>query len=434
MTRVEPDALAALWEEVQQASAERAVEEPRDPARRRVSPPPARRIPRILAAAREYLEMDAALVAESDGSGWRCRYVDGEAAAFGLEASPAPIHPSPADRVPDGGLEPRVVPDAGADGGRQALPVRRPEAVGAYVQVPVRLPNGRFYGILAALRRERDPTLRPRDARVLGFLARILSDELYREEERAEGRRVEQARLRGLLDTDMHLTFQPIVDLRTGRTTGAEALARFEPLRSCDAFFAEAWGVGVGADLELAMVRTALARVGELPPGAYVSVNVSPETVEHDALLEAVEEVDGPRVVIEVTEHAPVMDYVGFRERLSRLRRSGARLAVDDAGSGYSGLRHILKLAPDILKLDMDLVRGVDRDLARQALIAGTLTFASRTGMTVVAEGIETEAELQAVRVLGVTHGQGYRLGRPVESPGEVPAAVPVDGGASGEP
>ena len=115
-------------------------------------------------------------------------------------------------------------------------------------------------------------------------------------------------------------------------------------------------------------------------------------------------------VVIEITEHARIESYPALREAF---RSTDARVAVDDAGAGFASLRHILELRPDIVKLDIGLVRGIDGDPARQAMAAGLCEFAEQTGTTLIAEGIETEAEAEAVRCLGVRYLQGYLLGRP---------------------
>jgi EAL domain-containing protein (putative c-di-GMP-specific phosphodiesterase class I) len=123
--------------------------------------------------------------------------------------------------------------------------------------------------------------------------------------------------------------------------------------------------------------------------------------------------VPGRRLVLEVTEHAEVADYETLVTRLRNLRETGCRIAVDDAGAGYASLRHILRLRPDYIKLDMTLTQGVDRDPDRRALASSLLTFAREVSATVIAEGIETEAELEVLRGLGVTLGQGYYLARP---------------------
>ena len=117
-------------------------------------------------------------------------------------------------------------------------------------------------------------------------------------------------------------------------------------------------------------------------------------------------------VVLEITEHVEIDDYAGLRRELKRLGPS-VRVAVDDAGAGYASFRHILELAPDFVKIDLDLVRGVDAEPARQALIAGMGYFAVKRKLRLVAEGIETRKELDALQALAVPYGQGYLLGRP---------------------
>lgn len=123
------------------------------------------------------------------------------------------------------------------------------------------------------------------------------------------------------------------------------------------------------------------------------------------------------RLLLEVTEHSSIGDYGLLSEALAQLRKAGLRLAVDDAGSGYASFRHILKLRPDIIKLDQSLIRGIDHDPGSRALAAALITFARETGSCVIAEGVETEDELAALRVLGVGTAQGYLLGRPGSLP-----------------
>ena len=135
--------------------------------------------------------------------------------------------------------------------------------------------------------------------------------------------------------------------------------------------------------------------------------------------------------MVEVTEHAPVADYDALADALRGVRKRGVRLAVDDAGSGFASLRHILRLSPDIIKLDRALTSDIDRDEAREALAAALIVFADRIGSTVVAEGIEREPELLTLRSLGVPYGQGYYLARPEPlpvAPSEIPRILSVPG------
>jgi EAL domain-containing protein (putative c-di-GMP-specific phosphodiesterase class I) len=122
-------------------------------------------------------------------------------------------------------------------------------------------------------------------------------------------------------------------------------------------------------------------------------------------------------LVLELTEHADVDDYPTLHNALACLRSGGIRVAVDDTGSGFASLRHILNLRPDIIKLDLALVRDINQDPARRALAQGMLTFASEIGAEIVAEGIETTAELAVLQDIGIPHGQGYLLGRPAALP-----------------
>lgn len=256
----------------------------------------------------------------------------------------------------------------------------------------------------------------PVDAEVAGQLIQELSEQLEREEREGEERRNRIRRIKGVLAGEaLTMVFQPIFDLGQGDIIGVEALARFEsePYRPPDSWFMEAQTVGLGLELELAAVNGALRRLDDLPPGTFLSVNLSPEVAAAPEFAQTLAGLPGERIVIEVTEHAPIGDYQALLEALDGLRSLGVRLAIDDAGAGYASLKHILQLSPDFIKLDVALTQGIDTDTARRALAKALIAFASETGTVIVAEGIETQEELDALRALGVTYGQGYYLGRP---------------------
>lgn len=210
--------------------------------------------------------------------------------------------------------------------------------------------------------------------------------------------------------------FQPIVDLRTGGTVGAEALSRFTipPVRPPDIWFAEAADVGLEIELEMTALDRALQQLRRLPSGLYLSINASPATMISEDFRSVVSDVMAERVVLELTEHTGIEDYDAFRQAIADLRSKGLRLAIDDAGSGYSSFRHILNLEPDIIKLDIALTRGIDSDPARKALGSALLSFGlDAYNATVVAEGIETAGEMDTLRALGCNYGQGFYLGKP---------------------
>jgi EAL domain-containing protein (putative c-di-GMP-specific phosphodiesterase class I) len=233
---------------------------------------------------------------------------------------------------------------------------------------------------------------------------------------------------------------QPIVDLATGEAVGFEALSRFtEPSgapRRTDLVFADARTLGLGGRLELAAARSALALFPDLPPGTYLSVNLSPaallDPAAFDLLGAALNDAAG-RLVVEVTEHQHVSDYPTLLHVLARLRARGLRLAIDDTGSGFASLQHVALMRPEIIKLDIAFVRDVHRDPARRAVTRAMLGFAAEVGATLVAEGVETAAEHEELLRLGATVGQGYHLGRPDDPAVAFARRPPAHALASGE-
>ena len=231
-------------------------------------------------------------------------------------------------------------------------------------------------------------------------------------------RQVSRSRMQRTIETrEFRMLYQPIVALKCGATVGYEALARFHatPPRPPDVWFAEADSVGLGSALELAAIECALQALPRLGAGQYLSLNASPATLLCAELASLCARAPGERVVLEITEHRPVEDYGALAPALARLRSSGVRLAIDDAGAGFASLRHILQLKPDFIKLDHSLTRGIDQAPDRASLVAALLNFSSGSGAALVAEGIETAEELATLQRLGVAFGQGFHLGRPGE-------------------
>jgi EAL domain-containing protein (putative c-di-GMP-specific phosphodiesterase class I)/DNA-binding NarL/FixJ family response regulator len=211
---------------------------------------------------------------------------------------------------------------------------------------------------------------------------------------------------------------QPIVELDSMKIIGHEALTRFHDGTSPELRFAEAAEVGLGVALEVATIRHALRAVQGLPTIGHISVNVSPLVlVACPDLGDILDTADRP-VVLELTEHDRIDDYPRVREAVDALGPA-VRLSVDDAGSGYACLTHVLALRPTYMKLDRGWVRGIEADPVRQALVAGLQHFAQRTGCRLIAEGIETSAQLETLLGLDVEYGQGFLLGAPRPAPGE---------------
>jgi EAL domain-containing protein (putative c-di-GMP-specific phosphodiesterase class I) len=224
---------------------------------------------------------------------------------------------------------------------------------------------------------------------------------------------------------DLTLVFQPIVDLAGATVAGYEALARFPGTAGPDVWFAAAAECGLAAELEALAIHKALAAVPALPDDTFLTVDVSPHLLGTDVVREAfATRPDLRRVVVELTEHSPVDDLEALRHETDALRARGALIALDDAGSGYSGLQQLAALRPQIVKLDRALVSDADTDPVRMALAETVGEFAGRIDAWLLAEGMETGAELAAFMRLGVPLGQGWVLGRP--SPDFAPLASEV--------
>lgn len=230
------------------------------------------------------------------------------------------------------------------------------------------------------------------------------------------------ARVRELLaDGGLEVALQPIVNAATGRVVGAEALARFADGRGPEEWFRDARAAGLIRELsELAFDR-ALGLLDVLPADCYLSVNAGPELLTGSRLTEHLLEGDFPlhRLVIEVTEHAHVTDYDALCAVMARLRERGVRFAVDDTGAGYASLSHVLRLQPDVIKIDRSLIQGLAEDPARRSLVSALVLLGLDLRASVVGEGVETCDELTTLTMLGVRHLQGYLLARPSTDPAD---------------
>jgi EAL domain-containing protein (putative c-di-GMP-specific phosphodiesterase class I)/ActR/RegA family two-component response regulator len=256
-----------------------------------------------------------------------------------------------------------------------------------------------------------------------------LGTRLARERGLAEERQDKEGRILRFIDGTgrLAMAYQPIVELASGRIAGVEALARFpgEPKQAPNLWFDEAIDVGLGVELQVAAVRLALPALDMLPLDVFLSVNVDPTTAASPELADAVERWPSERIVIELTEHAPAGDYPALRDGLEAFRRAGVRIAVDDAGAGFASLRHILELAPDLIKLDVSIVRDIDTEASHRALASALVGFAREIDTGLVAEGVETAEEACALYTLGISLIQGYFAARPGPVPDRFVVPLP---------
>ncbi len=252
--------------------------------------------------------------------------------------------------------------------------------------------------------------------------ARTVGEEGLRWAERIE---------RALRGEGVRTVFQPIVDLGARAVVGYEALTRFDDRSGRylgpEEWFAAAHEFGAGADLEATCLALALSHRPSLPAGCFLSLNVDPDALRSPRvrqLLERQGRLDG--VVLEITEHRP-WSWPTMAPAVAELRSEGARFAIDNAGTGQAGIRQLLDVRPDLLKLDRGLVDGIDTDEAKEALVEMVELFSRRIDACVLAEGVETHAEAACLASLGVPLAQGYLFGRPAEPWIDLPPTAFVD-------
>lgn len=373
-------------------------------------------IERVLAAVRGHLGLEIAFVSRYVAGGQReLTHVHTD---LDLPMGPGfrePVENSYCWHILEGRL-PELIQDPADFPFTRTLAITDMLPLGCHLNVPLRLSDGSVWGSFCALGREADRTLGQRDLNVVRAFAGLAAERIEQSVAGKMELAAARSRVEEMLDGHAITIFhQPIHCLSTGEPVGVECLARFPNTtkRGPDAWFEDAEKAGLGVELEMAAVRNAIDTLNHVPDGAYAAVNVSPATILSGVLEKELEGIETSKLVVEVTEHQNVQDYATLSRALERLKGK-VRIAIDDVGTGYSGLRHIVDLKPDILKMDMSLTRDVDRDPARRALTGALVQLARDIGCKLVAEGIETFEECHAMAVLGVNYGQGYYFARPL--------------------
>lgn len=365
----------------------------------------------ILDAVRQHLGMEIAFTS---------RYVEGRRQFTNISTDlPLPLGPGDSEPVEESycwhilhGRLPELIRDAADLPFARTLPITDALPVGCHMNVPLRLKDGSVYGSFCCLSRSPDHSLTERDLLTMRAFADLAAVQIEQELQDRDERDHARQRIVGAVAAGQPaIVLQPIHDLASGLPIGAEALSRFPGGAPPDQWFREAEAVGLGIQLGLAAIEAAIRVLPFVPSNQYLTVNASPDLIASGALEPLFAAGPLGRLVIEITEHEAVADYPALLRALAPLK-ARCRIAVDDVGAGYSGLRHILDLGPDILKLDMSLTRDVDSDPARRALIGAMVRFAEGLDAQLVAEGVEREGERAVLQSLGVGAAQGWHFSR----------------------
>ena len=346
---------------------------------------------RALRALRAYLGVDIAYISEMTEQGSVIRHLDSRSDYPGIVAD----GPDPFDHHGCG---------------------REATKAGAHLCVPVMLDRGARYGTLVCAGPRSDAVLHARDVSMVRVFAELAAEhieaDIYARARTAET----TARVREVIDSgNVSFLYQPVYDINRATVVGFEALARFTstPMRGPNEWFADAASVGLDVALETELIARAMESFERLPDSVYIGFNVSPNIIVNGQLEKAFADAPLDRIVLEINEHPTIRQYDEMAKVLRPMRDKGLRISVDDAGGGVESFRHILQLEPEIIKLHMSLVRGINADPARATLASALIQFGREHRGDLVAEGIETAAELSLLKAKGVVKMQGYLLGRP---------------------
>ncbi|WP_261562142.1 sensor domain-containing phosphodiesterase [Frankia tisae] len=396
----------------------------------------------LLEILRRQLGMDLAALARVEDEHLVLQVLSGDVAGFGLHAGATVGRRDSLLGLVLAGELPEIVADTRADPHLTGHRDVTERGIGSYVSAPIVDGEGKVYGILCCIGHQARQARPDRDGRFLRLLAAFLSDTVLDLHEMWARRRQIWQKVSDLIDSGgPQIIYQPIFRLADQRIIGVEALSRFPGAPGgAQRWYTDAAIVGLSTELERLAIRRALAVLPVLPGDLTLAVNASPTTISA-GLLDLLPDAMAGRLVVEITEH----EHIGTNKHLLKavevLRSRGVRIAIDDIGTGYAGLEQLLHLRPDIIKLDGIITRGIDADAARRAIATGLVQVAGEIGGSVVAEGIETAAELATTMAAGIPYGQGYLLGRPGPSTGAAwlrpdarHSAVPLVPGEPGGP
>lgn len=371
------------------------------------------RVGALLRTAKDSLNLSMAFLTRLDGTTQHLEVVESSIPFLMRDGITQKQETSLCQAILDGEL-PQVIPDLRAEPVAMTLPAARMPRIRSYVSVPVILSDGTLYGTFCAAGLTPEKKLSDRDLGLMEVLANAASLMIEPEIQEQKRQRALVERFAPLINAGgPTVVLQPIVELASGRRVGAEALSRFPAEWGLppDVCFEQAHDAGVGDELELLALSGANDHLAGV--SGYVSMNVSPATLMTSQCRDLLASFELDRVLLELSEHDQVADYDDLAVALKPLQEQGMKLAIDDVGSGFSSLRHVVLTDPDVIKIDRDVVTGVTNEPTRQTLVKALVEFGHGCGAQVVAEGIETEQDADLLTRLGVDLGQGWHFGRP---------------------
>jgi EAL domain-containing protein (putative c-di-GMP-specific phosphodiesterase class I) len=372
---------------------------------------------KLLSIVRKHLDMEVAFIS---------KFTNNERVFKNIDAknNMAPINVGDSDPIDEtycsqmaNNLIPNIIRNTKENDVSSKLNITDTLSIGSYIGAPIKFSSGEIYGTFCCYKHSPDDTLNRRDLSFLSAIAEIASELIEKNVESEFNYNEMRKAIFSVLDKNkINIYYQPIFNLISNKITGYESLSRFSttPYKTPDIWFKEASQVNLGEELEMLAIENAIKGIDEFNNDTYIAINISPEFVLNGAIARVLEGINLERIVLEITEHAPINNYSDFRKALEPLRKLGMRLAIDDVGSGYSSFQHVLELEADIIKLDITLTQNIHSSKRKYLLAKALCAFSKAINCRIIAEGVETIEELDTLRELEVDAVQGYFIGRPM--------------------
>jgi EAL domain-containing protein (putative c-di-GMP-specific phosphodiesterase class I) len=376
-------------------------------------------IAKALHAVRKHLNMEIGFISEFMGDSRVFRYVD-------AGTDNPPIHAGQSMSMQDGyclkvvnGDLPEMIPDTALVPAAMAIPATTQLPIGSHMSVPIRMSNGAVYGTFCCFSALPDRSLNERDLNVMRTVADLVAWQVETSASEAASKAGTTQQIQSAIARrEPEIVYQSIFRLKDGSPFGAEALARFsrEPALPPERWFEKAGMVGLRTNLEIAAVTNAITGYEVCwagKPSSRLAVSVSAATVIARDLVPIISLSHYERLILEVTSVDASVNVEKLDKALAPLRAAGIMVAACGVGSEYTGLTQVLRLRPDIIKLDVDLTKNIDGDSLKRTLAAAVAEHATEIGCMVLAEGIDSQAELTTLTELGIDLGRGNFLVRP---------------------
>jgi EAL domain-containing protein (putative c-di-GMP-specific phosphodiesterase class I) len=372
---------------------------------------------KLLSIVRKHLDMEVAFISKFINQSRVLEVVNTKSNMLPINVNESvPIEESYCAKIVDNVL-PNIIHNTKDNAVTSELSITDKLSIGSYIGVPIKLSSGRIYGTFCCYKMSPDDTLNQRDLSFLNAIADIATELIEKNVETETNYNEITERIVSILDhNEIDIHYQPIFSLKSNKIIGYESLSRFNttPYQPPNFWFEEASKVNLGEKLEMMAIKNAIKGIEKFKADTYIAINTSPEYVLNGAIARVLEGANLQRIVLEVTEYAPIRDYTTFREALDPLRKQGMRIAIDDAGSGYSSFQHVLELEADIIKLDITLTQNIHFNKRKYLFAKALCAFSKAICCGIIAEGVETVEELNCLRELGVDSVQGYLIGKPM--------------------